>query len=62
MQRTQSPVQDSTPLTQRVDALARWFMFIGLATYLVFCHGCHGDQDNELFTIVKQQVTGAALP
>jgi hypothetical protein len=21
----------------------------GLAGYLLFCHGCHGDDDNELF-------------
>jgi hypothetical protein len=21
-----------------------------LAGYLLFCHGCHGDEDNELFT------------
>jgi hypothetical protein len=23
--------------------------FILLAGYLAFCHGCHGDEDNELF-------------
>lgn len=62
MQRTRSTIQDSAPITQRVDAVARWFMLIGLATYLIFCHGCHGDKDNELFAVVKQQVTDAALP
>jgi hypothetical protein len=26
----------------------RWLLLIG-AGYLLFCHGCHGDEDNELF-------------
>jgi hypothetical protein len=35
--------------------LLRWprgggFLLLLLAGYLLFCHGCHGDEDNELFT------------
>ncbi len=26
-----------------------------LAGYLLFCHGCHGDEDNELFAVIRQQ-------
>lgn len=38
-------------------------MLIALASYLVFAHGCHGDEDNELFAIMRTaSVTGAALP
>lgn len=57
--------------------MARWGILIGLSLYLVFCHGCHGDEDNELFVTLKHRsphaphevtrsvmsaVTGAALP
>ncbi len=28
----------------------RWAVVALLAGYLLFCHGCHGDEDNELFT------------
>jgi hypothetical protein len=30
----------------------RWLLLAagaGLLGYLLFCHGCHGDEDNELF-------------
>jgi len=33
-------------------ASGRWLFvggFVFLAGYLLFCHGCHGDEDNELF-------------
>jgi hypothetical protein len=26
-----------------------WVALVLLAGYLLFCHGCHGDEDNELF-------------
>jgi hypothetical protein len=26
-----------------------------LAGYLLFCHGCHGDEDNELFVGSRHQ-------
>ena len=26
-----------------------WVVLALLAGYLLFCHGCHGDEDNELF-------------
>jgi hypothetical protein len=31
---------------------AKWFRWLALALlggYLLFCHGCHGDEDDELF-------------
>jgi len=34
----------------------RWLALALLAGYLLFCHGCHGDEDNELFAAVGQQV------
>ena len=30
--------------------LARYGLALLLAGYLLFAHGCHGDEDNELFT------------
>jgi len=34
----------------------RWLALALLPGYLLFCHGCHGDEDNELFAAVGQQV------
>lgn len=46
-----------------MDLVARWLMLTVLSFYLVFAHGCHGDEDNELFAVVKAaHVTGGALP
>jgi hypothetical protein len=28
-----------------------------VAGYLLFAHGCHGDEDNELFAFIHQAVT-----
>ena len=39
----------------------RWVFFAGfvlLAGYLLFCHGCHGDEDNELFAGLSASVVG----
>ncbi len=30
--------------------VVRWALFLLLAGYLLFAHGCHADQDTELFT------------
>lgn len=27
-----------------------WLLFVLLGGLLIFCHGCHGDEDDELFT------------
>ena len=32
-----------------------------LAGYLLFCHGCHGDEDNELFARLWDGLTGRVL-
>jgi len=32
-----------------------WVALALLAGYLLFCHGCHGDEDNELFAGVRHQ-------
>src|SRR5437870_10993763 len=37
----------------------RWFFLGGillLTGYLLFCHGCHGDEDNELVTHLSTQL------
>jgi hypothetical protein len=31
------------------NALRRWGLVWLLAGLLLLCHGCHGDEDNELF-------------
>ncbi|HKB37841.1 MAG TPA: hypothetical protein VKD72_15445, partial [Gemmataceae bacterium] len=30
----------------------RWAAFVLVAGYLLFCHGCHGDEDHELFAVL----------
>jgi hypothetical protein len=34
-----------------------WVVLALLAGYLLFCHGCHGDEDNELFAGARHRVT-----
>ena len=34
----------------------RWGLFVLLAGYLLFAHGCHGDDDNELFAAFRDMV------
>jgi hypothetical protein len=33
----------------------RWFALGLLGGYLLFCHGCHGDEDNELLAAAGRQ-------
>jgi hypothetical protein len=28
----------------------RWLLFLTMASYLLFAHGCHADKDTELFS------------
>jgi len=49
---TLSPVRDTPrPVSQHTARFTRWgswLAFLLLAGHLIFCHGCHGDEDNEL--------------
>jgi hypothetical protein len=36
-----------------------WVALVLLAGYLLFCHGCHGDEDNELFAGMRNPVSMA---
>jgi hypothetical protein len=31
----------------------QWIVFLLLAGFLLFAHGCHGDEDNELFAWIR---------
>jgi hypothetical protein len=48
------PAEETTPAPRRRRA---WVALALLAGYLLFCHGCHGDEDNELFARLGQRVT-----
>jgi len=39
----------------------RWLGLALLAGYLLFCHGCHGDEDNELFASYLQPLRAARV-
>jgi hypothetical protein len=35
-----------------------WYLAVlVLAGYLLFCHGCHSDEDNELFAVLRAPQT-----
>ena len=41
----------------RVPALFRcvhWGIFLALAAFLLFAHGCHGDEDTELSALIDR--------
>lgn len=42
--------EERPPTTRHRRYLA---IFLLVAGYLLFCHGCHGDEDNELFARLK---------
>jgi hypothetical protein len=37
----------------------RWLILALLGGYLLFCHGCHGDEDDELFAV--RGISGVAF-
>jgi hypothetical protein len=41
-----------------VPVVARFALALLLAGYLLFAHGCHGDEDNELFGASVTQTGG----
>jgi hypothetical protein len=49
---TRSSLRDAprilTPPTTRFTRWGSWLVFCLLVGHLIFCHGCHGDEDNEL--------------
>jgi hypothetical protein len=34
-----------------------WVALALVAGYLLFCHGCHGDEDNELFASIRARIS-----
>jgi hypothetical protein len=53
-----------TPSRERRQKGRRWYDALGmilLAAYFLFAHlGCHGDEDNELFTAVGAAIKAVA--
>lgn len=51
-----------TPTTERAAArrlhVVRWLAAALVAAYLLFAHGCHGDEDHELFALRTDAVQG----
>lgn len=49
---TPAPLLDhprtTPPLTGRFTRWGSWLFFLLLAGNVIVCHGCHGDEDNEL--------------
>jgi hypothetical protein len=46
------------PAVEEAPSRRRWWVLAALALvggYLLFCHGCHGDEDNELFVGGRNQ-------
>jgi hypothetical protein len=49
-----TPVPSRPPGTRR----SRWAVLLLVAGYLLFCHGCHGDEDDELFALEHRSGPG----
>jgi len=49
------PKTRETPKNPKRNRLPIWGVLVGLALYLLFAHGCHGDEDTELFGIAKEK-------
>lgn len=47
-----APPERAAPVARRRRV---WVALALLAGYLLFCHGCHGDEDNELFVGGRNQ-------
>jgi hypothetical protein len=51
---TPCPQREDDPRPSGPTGWGRWLLLAagaGLLGYLLFCHGCHGDEDNELFAV-----------
>ncbi len=44
------------PRVCRVSRACRWLALAALAAALLYAHGCHGDEDHELFGLVHQML------
>jgi len=52
------PIRSRQP--EKSPSPRRRWLWVGLALlagYLLFCHGCHGDEDNELFIGARNVTT-----
>lgn len=45
---TATMLRDPERRTGRFRSWGGWLAFLLLAGQIIFCHGCHGDEDNEL--------------
>jgi hypothetical protein len=45
---------EPAPRRRSVGLWIRYALVVAIAVYLVFCHGCHGDEDNELFALLRR--------
>src|SRR5262245_19700022 len=46
-------------LNQGLRIVSRWALLLLIAGYLLFAHfGCHGDEDNELFALLRTAAVG----
>lgn len=48
--REQAPATGAAPEQAPSRRWGTWPVLLLLAGYVLFCHGCHGDEDNELFS------------
>jgi hypothetical protein len=46
--------REEAPAREFVCRLVRWGALLLLVTQFLFAHGCHGDEDHELFGIVSR--------
>jgi len=40
----------------RLTVAFRWAVLVALLSQLLFAHGCHGDEDHELFGVIRETI------
>ena len=53
--------EKTPPQPDRIGSWRSWLAVLVIAGYLLFAHGCHGDQDNELLASTAGQGLGTSI-
>jgi hypothetical protein len=53
--------EKTPPEPDRFGSWRSWFAVLVIAGYLLFVHGCHGDEDNELLASTAGQGRGTSI-
>jgi hypothetical protein len=61
---THSVAKDRFPFSRPLPEgpwLGRWLVVLVVGGYLLFAHGCHGDEDNELWSHLRGRLSATHI-